>query len=564
MTQITEGDWIEVDSGLTGLRSSQTFERLNQIDQVRANGVSDHISLPQLVVGGDQSAGKSSVLEGITGIPFPRQDGMCTRFATEIVLRHQPNAKRITATIIPGSVRSDADKNRLKGFRRELSNFSDLPDVIQEVATLMGIRGYTPFEDAPAFATDVLRLEYIGNTGLHLTVVDLPGLISVSDNGEKEIVEALVNSYLENSRTVILAVLQAGNDIETQTIIQSARGFDRAGGRTLGIITKPDLINKGTETRVASLSKNSGPLKLQLGFFLLKNPTPEQLKAKISSAERIKAESDFFRSSPWKEQNLNWSRVGIENLRIFLQELLNKHIERELPKVRKDIQNLLFDTERELLQVGAERSSPGQIRSYLSHVSMDFYNLVRSALEGNYDGEHRSFFASPISEDSARLRALVHQGNGDFAAYMRDHAQKRKLSRGRDRFDGGNGLIDQLLVTKAEFDGWVKQVRMLKLNTKHQINVKTGLSKYSGAGAARELQSRTPGRAIPRAIEPLGCHHRGAFSKHLLSSNQLRLQGFRAYNSRPTGAARCSQHCHPSARAQGEGCSRGVRTLTEG
>src|SRR3981081_1332087 len=86
---------------LGGLRSTKSTHRLNQIDRVRANGVGDHISLPQLVVCGDQSAGKSSVLEGITGIPFPRQDGVCTKFATEIILRHNTEASRITATVIP-------------------------------------------------------------------------------------------------------------------------------------------------------------------------------------------------------------------------------------------------------------------------------------------------------------------------------------------------------------------------------------------------------------------------------------------------------------------------------
>jgi hypothetical protein len=88
----SEDDYIVFDgdqmvNGLH-LQSSRKSERLNQIDRVRANGIGDHIALPQLVVCGDQSVGKSWVLEGISGIPFPRQDGLCTRFATQIVLRH--------------------------------------------------------------------------------------------------------------------------------------------------------------------------------------------------------------------------------------------------------------------------------------------------------------------------------------------------------------------------------------------------------------------------------------------------------------------------------------------
>jgi GTPase SAR1 family protein len=274
--------------GLVGLQTNQSSRRLNQIDRVRARGVGDHISLPQLVVCGDQSAGKSSVLEGITGIPFPRQEGVCTRFATEIILQHQPDAGQITAKIFPSAYRSEDDRLRMASFERRLMGFDDLPQVIKEASALMGIRESTDADpNSLAFAADVLCLEVVGDTGLHLTVVDLPGLISVSENpGDMQIVENLVDGYLESSRTIILAVVPASNDIDTQGIIQRARKFDKAGVRTVGIITKPDLINKGTESRVATLAKNIDRVKLKLGFFLLKNPSPAELREGMSLVKR--------------------------------------------------------------------------------------------------------------------------------------------------------------------------------------------------------------------------------------------------------------------------------------
>ena len=164
----------------------------------------------------------------------------------------------------------------MTSFERQLTGFDDLPRVIEEASVLMGIRNSTnPNLNSPAFTVDVLRLEVIGNTDLHLTMVDLPGLISLSENLEDmQTVEHLVDSYLESSRTIILAVVPASNDIDTQGIIQRARRFDKAGVRTVGIITKPDLINKGTESRIAGLAKNLDHVKLKLGFFLLKNPSP--------------------------------------------------------------------------------------------------------------------------------------------------------------------------------------------------------------------------------------------------------------------------------------------------
>lgn len=92
-------------------------------------GFGDHIALPQLVVCGDQSAGKSSVLEGISGCPFPRQDGLCIRFPTEIVLRHDSSINRKAASLIPSPSRTQ-ERQRFAAFRREFASFDELPGII--------------------------------------------------------------------------------------------------------------------------------------------------------------------------------------------------------------------------------------------------------------------------------------------------------------------------------------------------------------------------------------------------------------------------------------------------
>jgi GTP-binding protein EngB required for normal cell division len=460
------------------LQMGGSTRRLNQIDRIRAKGVGDHVSLPQLVVCGDQSAGKSSVLEGITGVPFPRQDGTCTRFATEIILRHNPNENGIIAKILPAAARSEEDRVRLTLFERRLVGFGDLPQVITDASKLMGVRDCPDVEaNSPAFTADVLRLEVIGDTGLHLTVVDLPGLISVSENvDDMRTVEHLVDGYLESSRTIILAVVAASNDIDTQGIIQRARKFDGAGVRTVGIITKPDLINKGTESRVASLAKNMDRVKLKLGFFLLKNPSPLELSKGLTWEERHQQETCFFRSSPWKEQNLDHKRVGIDRLRHFLQQLLDSHIEYELPKVRREVEKLLHNTERELAQIGPERSSASQIRTFLTHVSMEFFNLTKAAVDGNYGGRESRFFAARDIIDT-RLRARIHEANEQFASHMRTRAAKRQITEGATMTDQpeksqsseesegvhGNATDQQLHLTKTKMLDWVKEVGRLFL-----------------------------------------------------------------------------------------------------
>lgn len=470
------------DAGLENtLQSAAVKQRLNQVDKIRAIGVGDHISLPQLVVCGAQSAGKSSVLEGITGIPFPRQDGVCTKFATEIILRHSLTETSITASIIPHKERDPEEANALRSFRRSLAGYGELPDVISDAAQRMGIRGFgNAGDDAPAFSADVLRIEAIGNTGLHLTVVDLPGLISVDETGGEDIrlVENLVDSYLRNSRTIILAVVRATNDIVTEPIIQRARDFDSSGERTVGIITKADLINRGTEDRIAKFTKNQDQTKLKLGYFVLKNPSPKEINEGMTLVQRKRAEMQFFQSTQWQEHRLNMSRVGIDALRSFLASLLETHIERELPKVCEEIETLLQRTQDEIRDLGKERSTIGEQRSFLSELSMEFHGLMQAALDGTYQNSKSNFFGYGENElPHSRLRAQYHYLNDVFANYMRERSQKRKIASSEPASEEASaegmenkpqaGLYSHLeksdegpiFLSEDDFDSWVQTVR---------------------------------------------------------------------------------------------------------
>jgi GTPase SAR1 family protein len=90
---------------------------LNKIHQLFECNVGDLISLPQIVFVGDQSSGKSSVLEGLTGIPFPRGSGLCTRFATQIIFRGA-KAPLITASIVPANNSTKEHKDKLQRWKK--------------------------------------------------------------------------------------------------------------------------------------------------------------------------------------------------------------------------------------------------------------------------------------------------------------------------------------------------------------------------------------------------------------------------------------------------------------
>lgn len=77
---------ISLTPGLNGPCSQEKLHLLNAVDALRCQGISHYISLPQIIICGDQSSGKSSVLEAISGVPFPVESNVCTRFPTELVL----------------------------------------------------------------------------------------------------------------------------------------------------------------------------------------------------------------------------------------------------------------------------------------------------------------------------------------------------------------------------------------------------------------------------------------------------------------------------------------------
>jgi hypothetical protein len=383
-----------------------------------------------------------------------------------------PCPRLITVSITPQSSRTEAEKARLNAFQHRLDGFEELPNTIEEAAKLMGVRDDDTNSEGPAFAADVLRLELVGDTGLHLTIVDLPGLISVSEN-EKDVhlIESLVDSYLQSSRTIILAVVPASSDVDTQGIIQRARRFDKAGVRTIGIITKPDLINEGTESRVARLAKNRDRTKLNLGWFLLKNPSPAELKAGITPEARRTAELAFFATAGWKSQGLDFSRIGVDKLRSCLEEVLDSQIERELPKVREDVRRVLRGINAELGELGTERKSPSQVRMYLTKISTRYYNLVRAGVEGSYGGRDAAFFEGSDEQLFVRLRAAIHVENERFSNVMWEYGEKRRVVSSNkadaESVESKNpeGLEDQLEVTSEEMLEWIRQVSFALLYT---------------------------------------------------------------------------------------------------
>jgi GTPase SAR1 family protein len=367
----TPMDEFTITSSLRDLQSDEQRRVLDTIARVRKCGLESILSLPQLVVCGDQSAGKSSVLEALTEIPFPRNDNLCTRYATEIILRHGP-VSLLTVKVIPDSTRPATEQEQIKGFAETITDFDDLPRLMALATELMGISNSGKKDSSRgAFAKDILSIDIEGPSRPQLTLVDIPGLIQTSTKGvsdvDVELVAEITQRYISQPRTICLAVVSATNDAANQPILRKVRLVDPDGARTLGIITKPDRLpaGSGSEAKFIELARNED-VYFRLGWHVLKNRNFEQ--GDCSLEERNLAESIYFSTSNFK--SLPAENLGIDTLRIRLSRLLFEHVKLELPKLRRDLEGALDAARKNFAALGNSRADALECKAYLSQLSM--------------------------------------------------------------------------------------------------------------------------------------------------------------------------------------------------
>ncbi|KAF7949092.1 hypothetical protein EAE96_008263 [Botrytis aclada] len=412
---------------LTALRSEEQLSLLNEIDTLRRSGISDHVSLPQIAVCGDQSSGKSSCLEAISGIPFPRKDTLCTRFATELVLR-KSSVESVVVNIVPSQKRSQKESQELAGFQYTLQSFDKLPELIESAKIALGL-------DKPGsgFSSDILRIEISGPKRPHLTVVDLPGLIHAKNDAEddenvEEVVSELVYSYMRRPRTIILAVVSALNDRALQAVLKQVKAVDPHGRRTMGLITKPDTLFEDSESEkdFVKLALNE-VTQLRLGWHVLRN---RDFNTKhVTSVERDRIEEEFFSRGIWK--TLPRGILGVAQLRERLSRVLLDHIKSELPALIREIQDILRESQQAFTKLGDRRGNAEQQRLYLLKHSQHFTNICRASCDGIYEDKLFGDIASGGSKIS-KFRAVVQNMNLEFADTVRQNGQHINLR--------GNGL----------------------------------------------------------------------------------------------------------------------------
>ncbi|ROW00092.1 hypothetical protein VSDG_03570 [Cytospora chrysosperma] len=433
------------DASALELLVQEQRDLLDTVDDLRSMGVGRIVDLPEIIVVGDQSSGKSSVLGAISSVRFPVKGGVCTRFATELVLR-KAQVTKFKVRIVAGDTSDkfstcfiESHHDSVKRFNETSWDNDDLSNVIEEAKKAMGIGN-----NNHDYSGYILRIEISNPEVPSLTLIDLPGFYhgatsEQSANGQK-MVDKLANRYMERKNSIILAIVTGHNGFANQKVLTEARKHDpghhpslRDPERTLGILTKPDRIAPGSddEEKYLQLIQNKESAnKLNLGWHVLRNRAENETG--LSDEDRDAAEAEFLSNGVWKK--VRPVDKGIKSLRSKLSKVLVDHIKKSLPSVREDIEKSIEEKRQSLKELGTPRSSPEQVRQYLGEISGRVLRLSTDAIRGT--GYSDPFFGDLQSKwsldggrftNARRLRAVVRNLNQTFAAVMKIKGETRSI-----------------------------------------------------------------------------------------------------------------------------------------
>ncbi|ORE04326.1 hypothetical protein BCV72DRAFT_17356 [Rhizopus microsporus var. microsporus] len=350
---------------------SQLIKTVNKLQDAFATvGVHNPVDLPQIVVIGSQSSGKSSVLENIVGRDFlPRGTGIVTRRPLVLQLINRaaseadgPDKQEWGEFLhLPGQKFYDFDK-----IREEIVKDTEL-----KTGKNLGI------------SPQPINLRVFSPNVLTLTLVDLPGVTRVPVGDQPKDIEKqirdMVLKYITKPNAIILAVTAANVDLANSDGLKLAREVDPEGLRTIGVLTKVDLMDQGTDV-IDILAGRIIPLKL--GYVPVVNRGQRDIDSKKSIAKALDAEREFFENHPSYKSKAQY--CGTPFLARKLNMILMHHIRNSLPEIKAKIQSALAKYQQELFQLGDplnDGSSSGQANLVLNIIT-EFCTEFRTIIDG--------------------------------------------------------------------------------------------------------------------------------------------------------------------------------------
>lgn len=331
-------------------------DTLGELQQL---GVSHEVQLPELVLVGDQSAGKSSLMSGLANLDLPRSEGTCTRCPLHIsVSRNSEWSCRVwlrkdySFQPPPGQiikVDDVTDRDPFYPWRKLASTTvhefktvhdkSEIEDVLRwaQIAILNDDKHHALFipgsgsmsvntdvtkaaeETAAKFSPNIVALEIKGPDLPDLSFYDMPGIFQNPADSRDDylvnVVQNLSKAYIQHSSAIIICSIPMNNDAENSSTFGLTRRLN-ASNRTIGVLTKADLLPvNGNRTQWLDIMNNKTH-KTGLGYFITSRPTDKDLEELTKWEENTFSESSF-EAWPGPFSDIE-NRCGVQKLKAFL------------------------------------------------------------------------------------------------------------------------------------------------------------------------------------------------------------------------------------------------------
>nr|XP_034825241.1 dynamin-1-like protein isoform X8 [Maniola hyperantus] len=343
---------------------------INKLQDVFNTVGADAIQLPQIVVLGTQSSGKSSVIESLVGRSFlPRGPGIVTRRPLILQLVYSPKDSKEHRSAEEGTVSLEEWAKFLHTKERIYSNFDEIRQEIERETDRMAgsNKGISP---------EAINLKIFSTRVVNLTLVDLPGITKVPIGDQPEDIENqirnLIIKYIANPNSIILAVTAANTDMATSEAIKMAKEVDPDGRRTLAVVTKLDLMDAGTDA-IDILCGRVIPVKL--GIIGVVNRSQQDIIDRKTITDALKDEATYLQ----RKYPTIASRNGTPYLAKTLNRLLMHHIRDCLPELKVRVNVMISQFQSLLNSYGEDVSDTSQT---LLQIITKFASAYCSTIEG--------------------------------------------------------------------------------------------------------------------------------------------------------------------------------------
>jgi len=398
MNLTTVYNWFTADKANTSIKQLSDNQILNIANDI--NGLfsetnlaesKPELSLPRLIVVGTQSAGKSSVLNGIMSMDIlPTSRTMTTRTPIDLRL-HQLKQSALSGIVGTAAVESYVEFGEYtqEGWVSEkkinIKQPIPLDTEITEIREYITKKTIEVAGEGMNISAKPIVINIYSPNVPNLSLVDLPGLtlVACQDKGQpadiKDRIENLVVSYIKQKKTIILAVMQAKSDLETDIGLALIKKYDIDGQRIVGVLTKPDLMNNEThigEYLTNNISKN---LMLTYGYYVVKNRNGQEMKD-LNIIKGFELEKDYFTNHYEYKKPIYKDRIGNHNLTNSLSKILIASITEMLPSVMTEIISLETKLNNKLDKIGQElpTTKEGKLSFMNKYISNFYYRFMDS------------------------------------------------------------------------------------------------------------------------------------------------------------------------------------------